>query len=71
MTIDERIITSATTADGAYMDGSYAKEMLEETKKSAMTIEEVYVDRAYFRKSILDDIREIKASAYIPVSSVV
>lgn len=71
MTTDERIITSVRTASGAYKDGSYAKEMLADTKKSGMTIEEVYGDKAYFRKSILDDIEEIKANAYIPVSSVV
>jgi transposase len=71
MTTDERIITSVRTASGAYTDGSYAKEMLADTKKSGMTIEEVYGDKAYFRKSILDDIEEIKAIAYIPVSSVV
>jgi len=29
MTTDERIITSVRTADGAYIDGSYSKEMLE------------------------------------------
>ena len=33
MTTDERIITSVRTANGAYVDGSYAKEMLEQTQK--------------------------------------
>lgn len=71
MTTDERIITSVRTADGAYMDGGYAKEMLTETIMSGIKIKEVYGDKAYFRKSILDDIEDIKASAYIPVSSTV
>jgi transposase len=71
MTTDERIITSVKTANGAYMDGNYAKEMLEQTQKAGIAIEEVYGDKAYFRKPILDSIKEIKAKAYIPVSATV
>jgi len=71
MTTDECIITSVRTADGAYIDGSYTKEMLEQTKKAGLEVEEVYGDKAYFRKSILDEITEINAKAYIPVSAVV
>jgi transposase len=69
MTTDERIITSVRTADGAYIDGSYAKEMFEETKRSGIILEEIYGDKAYFRKPILDDIADINAKAYIPVSA--
>lgn len=68
MTTDERIITSVRTADGSYTDGNYAKEMLEETKDSGIELEEVFGDKAYFRKSILDVIKEVKATPYIPVS---
>jgi transposase len=71
MTTDERIITSVRTSDGAYVDGSYAKEMFAETKKAGMILEEVYGDKAYFRKSILDDIEAVKARAFIPVSATV
>lgn len=71
MTTAERIITSIRTADGAYTDGTYAKEMLDETKKAGVIFDEVYGDKAYFRKSILDDIRKAQASPYIPVSSMV
>jgi len=71
MTTEERIITSVRTADGAYMDGGYAKEMLEQTKQAGIAVEEVYGDKAYFRKSILDDIATINAKPYIPVSAVV
>jgi transposase len=71
MTTDERIITAVRTADGAYTDGNYAKEMLEDTLESGMTVKEVYGDKAYFRKSILDDIASFEADAYIPVSAVV
>ncbi|RAN85864.1 IS5/IS1182 family transposase, partial [Bacillus sp. SRB_28] len=71
MTTDERIITSVRTANGANTDGSFTKEMFADTKKSGMIIEEVYGDKAYFRKPILDDIEERNASAYIPVSATV
>lgn len=54
MTTGERIITSVRTANGSYMDGNYAKEMLDETKKAGISVDEVYGDKAYFRKSILD-----------------
>lgn len=69
MTTDERIITSINTADGAYPDGNHVKEMLDQTKKTGIAVEEVYGDKAYFRKSILDDIKEMKAKAFIPVST--
>lgn len=71
MTTDERIITSVRTADGAYTDGNYAKEMIGDTLESGMTVKEVYGDKAYFRKPILDDIASFGANAYIPVSAVV
>jgi hypothetical protein len=41
------------------------------TKKSGVKLQEVYGDKAYFRKSILDQIEEVKAKAYIPVSATV
>lgn len=68
MTTDERIITSLRTDNGAYMDGSYAKKMLEKTKESGIEIREVYGDKAYFRKGILNEIKEVNAKAYIPIS---
>ena len=71
MTTDERIITSVRTADGAYTDGNYAKELLNDTLESGITVKEVYGDKAYFRKPILDDIASFEANAYIPVSAVV
>ena len=41
---------------------------MEQTKKSGITIKEVYGDKAYFKKPILDNIKESEAKAYIPVS---
>ncbi|WP_407057873.1 IS1182 family transposase [Gudongella oleilytica] len=71
MTTEERIITSVKTADGVYIDGSYAKELLDSTKKAGVNIKEVYGDKAYFRKFILDDIESVQARSYIPVSAAV
>lgn len=69
MTTDERIITAVRTADGAYVDGTYFKELIDETLKSGIKIDEFFGDKAYFRKPILNIIDEIKAKAYIPVSA--
>ena len=71
MTTEERIITSVRTADGAYIDGSYAEELLTQAKEAGVNIREVYGDKAYFRKFILDGIESVQARAYIPVSAVV
>lgn len=71
MTTDERIITSVRTADGAYMDGCHTKEMLSQTQNTGVNIKEVYGDKAYFRKPILEDIKAIEAKPFIPVSSTV
>jgi hypothetical protein len=57
--------------DERVMDGTLTKGMLKETLKSGVKIDEIYGDKAYFRKSLLDDIEAIKAKAFIPVSSVV
>lgn len=68
MTTKERIITAVNVSHGAYVDGEKFGNLLELTKKSGLTIEEVYGDKAYFRKPILDKIKEVEAKAYIPVS---
>lgn len=63
--------TSVRTSDGAYMDGTFTKDMLKETLHSSVKIDEVYGNKAYLRKSILEDIESLNAKAFIPVSSVV
>lgn len=54
--------------NGAYVDGTLFDELIEQTKKSGLTIKEVYGDKAYFKKPILDKIKELEAKPYIPVS---
>src|SRR5690606_18333684 len=63
MTTDERIITSVRTASGSYMDGNFTNEMLNDTLSSGIKVKEVYADKAYFRKSILDEIKVFEAKA--------
>ena len=62
MTTDERIITAVTVADGAYVDGTRFEKLLESTLQSGLDVEEVYGDKAYFRRPILDKINGIKAT---------
>lgn len=69
MITEERIITAVRTNNGAYVDGTDFPELMELTKKSGVTVEEVFGDKAYFRKPILDSIHEIGAKPYIPVSA--
>ncbi|SNS67394.1 Transposase DDE domain-containing protein [Anaerovirgula multivorans] len=68
ITTHERIITAITVANGAYVDGTRFEELIELTKKTGLKPKEVYGDKAYFRKPILDTIKEMQARAYIPVS---
>lgn len=50
MTTDERLITAVKTADGAYVDGTYVKELIDETLESGIKIHKSFGDKAYFRK---------------------
>lgn len=68
ITTDERIITAVRVNDGAYVDGTQFEELIDLTQKTGIKIKEVYGDKAYFKKGILDKINEAKAKAYIPVS---
>ena len=69
MTTDERIITAVTVSDGSYVDGTDFTRLMELTEATGLDIQEVYGDKAYFRKPILDKINEMEATPYIPVSA--
>lgn len=69
ITTEDRIITAVKVNDGAYVDGTQFHELIELTRKSGVNIEEVYGDKAYFKKPILDKIIELGAKPYIPVSA--
>lgn len=68
ITTEDRIITAVRVNNGAYVDGTQFNELIELTKKSGISIKEVYGDRAYFKKPILDKIKELEATPYIPVN---
>lgn len=68
MTTDERIITAVKVNHGAYIDGTQFDELMDLTVKTGLSIEEVYGDKAYFKKAILDAITGLEATPYIPVS---
>lgn len=58
MTTDERIITAVEVRSGEYVDGTEFDTLLERTKTAGIAPTEVYGDKAYFRKDILDTIKE-------------
>jgi transposase len=68
MLTEAKLILSVTVGNGAYVDGTRFQRLLEIALKSGLTIEEVYGDKAYFKKNILDQINAIGANPYIPVS---
>jgi len=68
MTTDERIITAVTVKSGEYVDGTNFDKLIELTNQTGLKVEEVFGDKAYFRKPILDKIKEMEAKAYIPIS---
>lgn len=63
-----RLITSVVVHDGAYVDGTDFEKLYNLTKDAGLKIDEVYGDKAYFRKPILDLIEEDGAKSYIPIS---
>lgn len=65
---EERIITAVTVGNGAYVDGTEFEELYQTTKECSLKIEDAYGDKAYFRKPILDILKEDHVNAYIPVS---
>lgn len=69
MTTEERLITAVMVHNGEYVDGSSYKFLMENTQAAGIQPKEIYGDKAYFRKDILEQIKEMKAAAYIPVSA--
>lgn len=69
MTADERIITAMDVHSGEYVDGKEFSPLLERTQNAGVTIHELYGDKAYFRKDILEMLERQKIKGYIPVSA--
>ena len=69
MTTDGLLITSVGVHNGAYVDGEDFEEIYDTAKASGLKIEAVYGDKAYFKKNILDQLKQDDTSAYIPVNA--
>lgn len=69
MTADERIITAANVHSGSYVDGKEFNNLLDQTLKIGVTVNELYGDKAYFRKDILKKLEQLKIKGYIPISA--
>ena len=69
MTADERIITAMDVHSGEYVDGKEFSDLLDRTTEAGVEVKELYGDKAYFRKDILDKLNEMKIKGYIPVSA--
>lgn len=69
MTDDGHLITAVDVNSGETMDGQHFEEMLERTCESGVTVKEVYGDKAYCRKKVLDSLKERQIEGYIPVSA--
>lgn len=69
MMAEEKIITSVTVNNGAYVDGENFDNHLRNTMSTGAKIKEVYGDKAYFRKNILKTLEAEEIEPYIPVSA--
>lgn len=69
MTADERIITAVDVHSGSYVDGKEFNNLLDKTLETGVTVNELYGDKAYFRKDILEKLEQLKIKGYIPVSA--
>lgn len=69
MTAEERIITAVDVHSGEYVDGKEFAPLLERTQSAGVKVSELYGDKAYFRKDILDQLEAQKIKGYIPVSA--
>ncbi len=69
MITDERIITAVDVHDGAYVGGTKFHELLKKTENTGAKVEAVTGDKAYFRKEILDELKQKKIESIIPVNA--
>jgi len=63
------LITAVGVHDGAYVDGTDFDRLYELTKRAGIDVDAIFGDKAYFKKAILDTLKEDGATPYIPVSA--
>ena len=68
MTTEDRIITAVDVHSGEYVDGSEFHKLLETTEDAGVSVESVTGDKAYFRKDILEELKQKEIESVIPVS---
>lgn len=69
MMTEERIVTAVDVHSGEYVDGKEFEKLIDKTLTGGLTIAEMYGDKAYFRKEILEKLEKMNVKAYIPVSA--
>lgn len=69
LTTDAGIITSVSVNNGAYVDGDNFEFIYNNSVASELVVNEFFGDKAYFRKDILDTLKENSVDAYIPVNA--
>ena len=70
MTTDERIIVATTVHSGEQVDGKKFDLLMDRALQSGIRPTEVFGDKAYFKRDILDRIEAENAQAYIPVNPI-
>ena len=65
----EGIITAIGVHDGAYVDGKDFDKLCEFTTSAGLKMSEFFGDKAYFRPDILNKLKDLDATAFIPVSA--
>jgi len=69
LTTKGHLITAVGVHDGAYVDGTGFDELYTLSQQAGLKIGSFYGDKAYFKKAILDKLRQDKVKAYIPVNA--
>ena len=69
LTTNSGIITSVTINNGAYVDGNDFEFIYKKSVASGLKVNEFFGDKAYFRKDILDILKEEAVDMYIPVNA--
>lgn len=69
LTTEGRLITGVGVHQGAYVDGSDFSRHYNLLAKAGIKVNAFYGDKAYFKKEILDILKENNTAAYIPVNA--
>ncbi len=67
-TTGSELITAVKVENGAYMDGTNYKELMEKSENTGIKIDSFYGDKAYFKRDIIDDLEKNNIDIYIPTS---